>query len=230
MKLRLLIFGLIFTFAATLMVGCNLPIGPYSSNLPQTETPSLHLPGQNNTSTPTLTNTALAGVKTPIAQATPTKSHKISWGRYWCFDCMSDSLIKDLDVMGGVPPISFVHDVISVTLDKDGNVTTGSAHFSIGTNIGSNSENCGTGDFEFDTDNGTGFYDIENHRISMDYTGERSYSPMGNTEKCGNRVSGGTITLHYIFMVQEKPPALILCLPGETGDACLSNPMAILDT
>lgn len=229
MKPRLFTFGLIFIIAIIVTAGCNFPIYLDSIKQSQPEASSIKATEQEVTIVPALEENQTKTVAAPETQVTPIKSHKIRGGRYWCFDCISDALLKDFKVMGGVPPISFVHNVISVTIDEDGKVTTGSAHFNISTNIGSNSENCGTGDYEFDTDNGIGFYDIENHQITMDYTGEQSYAPMGNTQKCGSRVSGGTITLHYVFTVQENPPALYLCMPGETGDACLNNPMAILD-
>ena len=170
--------------------------------------------------------------ETPVLPFTPqpmlpTVTKTIPYpGKYSCSDCISDQYLEDFKLLGGFIPLEWVGSgwtYLSVTVDQAGNVTEANTYLSISTSL----EGCSDGIYNFDATSATGKYDPATKLLVVDMTGDESHSSLEGGTFCAKYDLNGTTTIRFVFMANAQG-SLVLCKPGETGDACLNNPMAIL--
>jgi hypothetical protein len=179
---------------------------------------------------PATADPAIEPTNTVPAPPAPVKS-PLHWGKYTCplINCISDKYLDDFKVIGGVPPLEwFGNDGIniSVTVDQAGNVTAATALLWIFSNP-ADMEACTRGEYEFSDISATGSYNIAENKLTLEMLGDESYDPWNGGSRCAGSMMAGQTTKEFIFAVNADGN-LVLCKPGETGDACLANPMAVL--
>ena len=208
-----------------LMAACVFIIGA-ACNLTSPVSPSTPPPAnQVATTAPT---PAPSPTVPPPPPPTPVKS-PLHWGTYRSpIDTnISDQFLEDFKVIGGVPPLEWANGWVSVVVDQAGTVTSGGAFFWIFTNP-KGGDVCTSGEYQFSVDSATGTYNIADNTLTVEMTGEERYGPLGGGSRCADSFLVGQTTREFIFAVKDDR-TLVLCKPGETGVACLANPMAILD-
>lgn len=216
MKPPLLLLALMAACVFIIGAACNLtsPVNPTT------------LPPANQVAT-TASTSAPSPTVPPPPPPTPVRS-KLHWGNYTCLpeNCISDKFLEDFKVIGGVPPLEWFSSQISVRVDQAGNVVSGGAFFWIGTNIKAG-EVCTDGEYQFAEESSTGSYNEADNILTVKMTGEERYGPFVAGSICPGFPLVGQTTREFIFAVKDDR-TLVLCKPGETGVACLANPMAIL--
>jgi len=214
MKHSAFTYGLIGLCVIFVIAGCNL----FSTVKPADTSPSTQAVSVNNTAAPL--------PDTPLPPPTIARS-KLHWGKYWCMDnCISDKFLEDYQVIGGVPPLHWANGQISVMVSQDGSITTGGAFFWILTNP-DGGEACTSGEYQFAEETTTGSYDEMGNILTVEMTGEERYAPLGGGANCAGSSIVQQGNKQFIFAVDDQGN-LVLCKAGETGQACLNNPMAVL--
>jgi hypothetical protein len=195
-------------------LGCNLSTSvKYADNLPAT--PQVKVD-----------NTAVPLPDTPLPPPMPTKS-RLHWGTYLCVDnCISDKFLESYPVIGGVPPLTWAQTSMSVSVNQDGTITTGFAFFWIFTNS-DGGEVCTNGEYQFDGKITSGSYNSVDNILSVEMTGDETYGSDVGGEHCMGADLEQQGTHQFVFAV-DGDGNLVLCNSGETGEACLQNPIAIL--
>ncbi len=171
-------------------------------------------------------NTAVPLPDTPLPPPMPTKS-RLHWGTYLCIaDCISEKFLDNYPVIGGVPPLSWAQTTMTITVNQDGTITKGAAFLWIFTNS-DDKQACTNGEYQFDGKVTTGSYNEAENIFSVEMTGAESYVSDVGGEHCAGADLEQQGTHQFIFAV-DADGHLVLCKSGETGDACLQNPMATL--
>ncbi len=220
MKIAPLYIVSIIAFILLISLACNLTSSANPVAATQIEQPAVAV----ETSIPPAP-TSPSG--TNPSAAPPTVKSPLRWGKYWCMnECISEEFLEGFKVIGGVPPLRWLYNQISVSVDREGKVTAGGAGFTIETNFGGG-EACTHGEYQFYQSSSTGSYDITSNILTLEMTGDESYGPGGGGVHCAGTSLSGQTTKTFIFAVNADGN-LVLCKSGETGAACLANPMALL--
>ncbi len=173
-----------------------------------------------------LTNTEAPQPTTPPPPPPAAKS-KLHWGTYMCLNqCIAEEFLEDYPVVGGVPPLRWLDSQMTVRVSQDGSITSGGAFFWILTNP-DGGEACTSGEYQFAEETTTGSYDEAANILSVEITGEERYSALGGGEDCAGADIVQQATKQFILAVDGQG-SLVLCKAGETGQACLDHPMAVL--
>ncbi len=233
MKPRPLHHVLFAVLVFVLIAACSLTRAAPSA--PASAQPTATPPAAGAVNTQAVVPTAVPPTLAPDATLLPPPPAAVKsplhWGKYSCplVNCISDKFLDTYKVIGGVPPLEWFGDDtinISVRVDQAGTVTAATAFFWIITNH-ADMEACSRGEYQFSDISATGSYNIAENKLTLEMLGDESYTSLNGGSRCAGSDMTVQTTREFIFAVNADGN-LVLCQPGETGDACLANPMAVL--
>jgi hypothetical protein len=223
MKIAPLHFISIIAFILLISLACNLTSSANPMAATQIEQPAATV----ETSIPLSPISPSSPTGTNPPAAPPAVKSPLRWGKYSCMnDCISEEFLEGFKVIGGVPPLRWLYNQISVSVDREGKVTAGGAGFTIETNWKAG-ESCTHGEYQFYQSSSTGSYDVASNILTLEMTGDESFGLGGYGVHCAVSSLSGQTTKTFTFAVNTDGN-LVLCKSGETGAACLANPMALL--
>jgi hypothetical protein len=233
MKPRPYQYALIAILVFVLIAACNLTRSVPSAPTPAQPSATQPAAGAVNTQAvvPSSVPATLAPTNTLLPSPPAAVKSPLHWGKYSCplVNCISDKFLDTYKVIGGVPPLEWFGDDtinISVRVDEAGTVTAATAFFWIITNH-ADMEACTRGEYQFSDISASGSYNIAENKLTLEMLGDELYTSWNGGVHCAGSDLAGTATKEFIFAVNADGN-LVLCQPGETGNACLANPMAVL--